>query len=295
MRYLVTGGSGFIGQALCSELVECGHHVVVLTRSAARSRPLLPGAVQLVETLAAVDSADAVVNLAGENIAGARWTPSRRDALRQSRLTTTRMLQHWIAGLPQRPPIVISGSAIGYYGPHGDEDLDEQSAAGEDFAALLCRDWEAEAMQIEALGPSVCRLRIGLVLDRGGGALARMLPAFRCGLGGPLGSGRQWMSWIHRRDLVALIRWLAEQRTGSGACNATAPAPVRNADFARALGRAVHRPAFIPAPALALRLALGELSSLLLTGQKVLPERAAREGFRFRYTDIEATLRELCA
>jgi uncharacterized protein (TIGR01777 family) len=286
MHVLITGGSGFIGRALARELLADGHRVTVLTRNATRTRARLPEAAGVVETLAEASAVDAVVNLAGENLAEGRWTPTRKQALRDSRLDTTRTLLAWMEAQPRRPGVLVSGSAVGWYGPRGDETLGEDAAPGEDFAAQLCCDWEAEAVKAEALGVRVCRIRTGLVLDPEGGALAKMLLPFRLGLGGPLGDGRQWMSWIVRADLVALIRWLLGNQGAQGAYNATAPNPVTNAEFARTLGHALHRPALLPAPGFALRLLFGEMAELLLTGQRVLPARATAQGFQFRYPEL---------
>jgi uncharacterized protein (TIGR01777 family) len=210
--------------------------------------------------------------------------------LRDSRINTTRRVLDWISAQSRRPAVLISGSAVGWYGPRGDEELGEGAQPGDDFAAQLCRDWEAEASKAQALGVRVCISRTGIVLDRGGGALAKMLLPFRFGLGGPIGSGRQWLSWIARADIVALIRWLATNENASGAYNATAPHPVTNSEFARALGEALHRPAILPMPAFALRLLLGEMAELVLTGQRVLPVRASAAGFRFTCPELPAAL-----
>lgn len=290
MNILITGGTGFIGTALCPLLVKSGHRLSVLTRQ--RGMPDTPG-IRWVGRLDEVDAADAVINLAGESLTAGRWNDARKRLFRESRIGTTRALVDWMAARTVPPRVLVSGSAIGYYGPRDNVPLDETAKHGGDFAAMLCRDWEAEAQRAEALGTRVCRLRTGIVLGRDGGALARMLPAFRMGMGGPLGNGRQWMSWIHRDDLVRLILWLLETQTFDGACNGTAPRPVTNADFARALGAALHRPARLPMPAPALRLMLGEMASLLLTGQRVLPIRAQAGRFRFRYPELDAALRDV--
>jgi len=290
MRYLITGGSGFIGTALCRALAETGAELTVLTRDPARARPRLPEGVRLVTDLARAGSADVAINLAGENLAQSRWSEARKRLLRDSRIATTRALCAWIERQSPRPRVVVSASAIGYYGARGDEPLDENAAPGEDYAARLCRDWEAEAQRAETFGLRVCRLRLGVVLDRDGGALARMLSAFRWGLGGPIASGRQWLSWIHRSDVVALIRWCVDRPTARGAYNATAPHPVTNAEFARALGRALQRPAFLRMPAIALKLLLGEMAQLLITGQRVLPARLLAEGFAFSFPELSDAL-----
>ena len=290
MHFLITGGSGFIGSALCRSLVADGHRATVLTRNPARARPRLPAHVGLVEALDAVDDVDAIVNLAGENLAAGRWTAKRKRAFFDSRVGTTRRLLEWIARQQRKPRVLVSGSAIGWYGPCGDEELSEESPSGTDFSAGLCRAWEAEAIKAEAFGVRVCRVRTGIVLDRDGGALKKMLLPFRLGIGGRMGDGRQWMSWIARSDLVALLRWLAEGADASGAYNGTAPTPVRNAEFARTLASALHRPALLATPALALKLLFGEMADLLLTGQRVLPVRATASGFHFRYPDLASAL-----
>lgn len=290
MRHLITGGSGFIGGALCRSLIADGHSVVVLTRDVQRARRRLPAQVALVERLHDAGAVDAIVNLAGENLSDRRWTAARKQALRASRIDTTRGLVDWIAAQERRPRVLVSGSAIGWYGPRCDEELDETARPGDDFAARLCRDWEAEAEKATALGLRVCRLRTGIVLDADGGALAKMLLPFRLGLGGRLGDGRQWMSWIAREDVVRLIRRLVDTESAQGAYNGTAPVPVTNADFTRVLGAALHRPAVLPAPAAALRLMLGEMAGLLLTGQRVVPARASAQGFRFRHPSLPAAL-----
>jgi len=291
MRYLITGGSGFIGHALCRDLVRDGHAVTVLTRNAAHAAARLPAAARCIERLDEATAADAIVNLAGENLADARWTAARKQRLLASRLDTTRALLAWIAAQTPRPRVLVSGSAIGWYGARGDEVLGEDATPGDDFAAQLCRAWEAEALRAGELGVRVCCVRIGLVVHPAGGALARMLLPFKLGLGGRLGDGRQWMSWIARSDLLRLLRWLADTEAASGAYNGTAPTPVRNAEFARILGDWLHRPALLPAPAFALKLLLGEMADLLLTGQRVLPQRALAQGFAFECAELAQALR----
>ncbi|MCL1500236.1 TIGR01777 family oxidoreductase [Xanthomonas nasturtii] len=292
MQLLITGGTGFIGQALCPALLQAGHKVSVLTRDPRRASRQLPG-VTAVDTLDGV-RADAVINLAGEPLAAGRWSDARKQRFRASRLGMTRQLHDWIAQQPvaQRPAVLISGSAVGYYGERGDTVLTETDTAGDDFSAVLCRDWEAEANTIAALGPRVSWVRTGIVLDRDGGALARMLPAFRFGGGGPFGDGRHWMSWIHRADMVALLLWLL-QHGEPGAYNATAPNPVTNADFARTLAQVLHRPALLALPAGVLRLGFGEMADLLLVSQRVLPQRALAAGFGFQYAHLDAALRAI--
>lgn len=292
MQLLITGGTGFIGQALCPALVQAGHQVSVLTRDLRRAARRLPG-MTVVDTLDGLQ-ADAVINLAGEPLAAGRWTDARKQRFRASRLGITGQLHAWIAQQPaeRRPAVLISGSAVGYYGERGDSVLTEADHPGDDFSAQLCRDWEAEAAKIGALGPRVSWVRTGIVLDRDGGALARMLPAFRFGGGGPFGDGRHWMSWIHRADMAALLLWLLEHGQ-AGAYNATAPTPVTNAEFARTLAHVLHRPALLALPASLLRLGFGEMAELLLVSQRVLPQRALDAGFRFQYVHLEAALRAI--
>lgn len=295
MNTLITGGSGFIGRMLCERLQAQGHRVMVLTRDPDTVRRLPGLHLRAVRTLDEAEQVEAIVNLQGENLAARRWTAARRRAFVESRVAFTRRLVDWVACRAQPPAVLVSASAVGWYGDRGDETLTETSTPGEDFAAQLCRDWETETTRAETLGIRVCRLRIGVVLDREGGALARMLPAFRLGAGGPIGSGRQWMSWITRADLVRMILWLLQAQGLSGVFNGTAPEPLRQADFARALGRALHRPAVLPMPAFALRALFGEMAGLLLGGQRVLPAAAMRAGFRFDHPDIDTALAAVLA
>jgi uncharacterized protein (TIGR01777 family) len=290
MHWLITGGSGFIGSALSRTLLADRERVTVLTRDIVRARTRLPTDVALVDSLGNARDVDVIVNLAGENLANRRWTRALKQEFRDSRIGTTRRVHDWIVAQPRKPRVLISGSAIGWYGPRADEELTEDAAPGDDFAAHLCRDWEDEACKAEALGVRVCRVRTGIVLGAGGGALAKMLLPFRLGLGGPIGSGRQWMSWVARDDLIALIRWLCKNEQASGAYNGTAPVPVTNADFAKALGRAVRRPASLPTPAFALKVLLGEMADMLLTGQRVLPARAIAAGFQFQFANLPTAL-----
>ena len=290
MHCLISGGSGFIGSALCRSLVADGHRVTVLTRNSARARRRLPAEVHLIERLDAATAVDAVVNLAGENLASGRWTAARKHEFVASRIGTTKHLIRWIEAEEQRPRVLVSGSAVGWYGALGDEVVSEDDEWGDDFSAHLCRDWEAEARSAEPLGVRVCVLRTGIVLDRDGGALAQMLLPFRLGFGGPLGSGRQWMSWVARADLVSLIRWLIDNESASGPFNGTAPVPVTNAEFAQTLARTLQRPALLRMPAFALKLLLGEMADIVLTGQRVVPKRATGMGFAFRYPQLAPAL-----
>jgi uncharacterized protein (TIGR01777 family) len=307
MRIIVTGGTGFLGHPLCRSLAEDGHDVVVLSRKgpaggASASKPGGGAGVRVVGWTGdastagwgrLVDGAGAVVNLAGESIAGRRWTDEQKSRLERSRLETTRAVFEAIGAAGQPPRVLVSGSAVGYYGPRGDEVLTEASAPGEDFLSRLAVRWEAEASKAASSRTRVVLLRTGIVLGRDGGALAKMLLPFKLGLGGPLGSGRQFMSWIHRADWVAMVRWALDADV-SGPLNGTAPMPVTNADFTRALGAALGRPAVLPAPAFALRLMLGEMADpLLLTGQRVVPERARAQGFTFRHGTLPEALADV--
>lgn len=294
MHVLVTGGTGFIGKALCEALLEREYEVTVLTRNAGKARDL-PFGTRVAMKMDGVGSYDVLINLAGENLAAHRWTEERKQLFIDSRVQATRRMVDHMRTAPDLPLLVISGSAIGWYGARGDEILSEQSTGGghDEFQAQLCRAWEAEARKAEKLGVRVCLLRTGLVLERDGGALPKMLPQFQAGLGGALGNGKQWMSWIHRDDLVAMILWLIDNERCKGVYNGTAPEPVTNAQFARELGRALGRPALLAMPTWALRAAVGGIADILLTGQRVLPGRALEEGFIFRYPDLPGALKAI--
>jgi len=296
MNILITGGTGFIGSHLSDRLIREGHSVTVTGRSAPGDLQL-PAGVRHFQADTTSPGAwqkeiglqDGIVNLAGEPIIG-RWSDEKKRRLRDSRIQTTR---HLVGGLPEGKAIrLCSASAVGYYGFHGDEALTEEDGPGTDFLAVLCRDWEREALRAADRGARVLITRFGIVLGKAGGALRRMLPAFRWGLGGPLGNGRQWFSWIHIQDLVDALVFLIGRPDAEGIFNLTAPDPVTNSEFTRALGQALRRPAILPAPAFALRRILGEFGSTLLEGQRVLPERLIREGFRFRFPTIREALAE---
>jgi uncharacterized protein len=287
VRVLVTGGTGFVGTALCHALRGAGHTVTV----ASRNPSTVEGAVGWDGAAAAVAESDAIVNLAGEPIAGGRWTAAQKRRIRDSRLEATRALVAAVATSARRPSVLVSASAVGWYGPRGDEPLDEDAPSGQGFLAEVCQAWEREAVAAEALGLRVVRLRLGIVLGPDGGALARMLPPFRAFIGGPIGSGSQWMSWIHRDDVTGIVVDALTDDRYRGAVNATAPQPVTNRDFATALGRTLARPSAIRTPAFALRLALGEMADMLVTGQRVLPRVADRLGYHWRYPELGAALR----
>jgi hypothetical protein len=290
MRILVTGGTGFIGQALCPRLAAAGHEVVVLTR---QSNPRLPkGVASSANRLDDVDagSVDAVLNLAGEPIGDARWTDARRRLLLESRVGTTSRLVQWMRAAQRPPRVLVSGSAVGYYGEQGDRLVTEDTKPTPGFTHDLCEAWEREADKASELGVRVCRVRIGVVLDRDGGALAKMLPAFRMGAGGRLGSGRHYFPWIHREDMAAICQWLLDNPRAKGAYNCSAPNPVTNAEFTKALGRAIGRPTVLPMPEAALKLLFGDLSELLLVSDRMVPRRLLDEGFEFLYPDLERAL-----
>ena len=293
---LVTGATGFIGRALTRRLIERGDRVVALSRDPARARRLLgdaPAIVGSLREIAPTQAIDAVVNLAGASVFGRPWTKQRRQVMAASRVGSTRTLVDWLAGRAQRPEVLASASAIGWYGAGGDTALDETSPVGSDFRAALCNAWEREATSATMLGLRVCRLRFGLVLGRDGKLLAGLLPFYRLGLGAKLGDGRQWLSWIHIDDAVELVLRSLGDPLFSGPINATAPKPVRQAEFAAALGRAVRRPALLRVPAFALNAGLGEMARLLLDSQRVLPRRAREIGFVFRCHDLETALDDL--
>ncbi|HMB82312.1 MAG TPA: TIGR01777 family oxidoreductase [Vicinamibacterales bacterium] len=295
MKIIIAGGTGFLGRPLTTALADDGHELVILTRE-----PRDSGGARVVRWnpngeigawASEIDGAGAVVNLAGEPIAGKRWTAAQKQRILDSRVDATRSLTAAIRAAAAPPPVFVSGSAVGYYGPLGDEIATEATPAGSDFLARVCLQWEQEAMRATSDRTRVACIRTGIVLERDGGALPQMLPPFWFGAGGPVGSGRQYWPWIHRDDWIALVRWAIATPAATGAINATAPHPVTNKTFADALGRAMHRPAFMPAPGFALRLLLGEMAdALLLSGQNAVPAKAERAGFAFRYARVDEAL-----
>jgi uncharacterized protein (TIGR01777 family) len=290
---LVTGATGFIGRRLVEALTSAGHHVTVLTRNPAKATTLRPP-LRVVTSLAQIpDDAriDAVINLAGEPIGNALWTWRKRRRILSSRLRTTRAVNRLVARLQQRPAVVVSGSAIGWYGLWQDETLTEFDGGKRCFTHRICDTWEREARKAQRLGVRVVRLRIGLVLGVEGGMLSQYLVPFEFGLGGPVGSGRQWMSWIERDDLVRLVAHVIATPSLTGPVNATAPAPVRNAEFARALAGALRRPALLRTPAAILHFMAGAFADeLMLGGQRVIPDKALLSGFVFRYENLRSAL-----
>jgi uncharacterized protein (TIGR01777 family) len=291
MNIAVTGGTGRIGSALVARLRERGNDVTLLSRSADRGVEWHPQ--EEPAPAEALAGRDAVVHLAGEDVAQ-RWTDDAKRRIRESRVLGTRNLVAGIRALPEadRPRVLVSGSASGYYGARGDEVVTEDDPPGDDFLAHVCIDWEAEARAAEDLGVRVVRVRTGVVLDREGGALAKMLPVFRAGIGGPVAGGRQAMPWIHLDDQVSLLLAPLDDDRWTGPVNASAPAPVTNREFSRELGRALRRPAFAPVPALAIRARYGEMASIVTAGVRMVPARAQSLGFTFAHPSLPEALRD---
>jgi uncharacterized protein (TIGR01777 family) len=297
MRIVLAGATGFLG-GLLRERLRSSHELVLLTRT-----PRGTAGVTEVEWhpdgtpgpwTHALDGADAVINLAGEPLVGRRWSRARKAELAASRVIPTRSLVAAIDHATARPRVLISASAVGYYGPHGSEVLTEDAPAGQDFLASICVEWENAALAAEPLGTRVVTIRTGLVLSSKGGALTPMLLPFRLGLGGPIGSGRQYWPWIHADDWCGIVELLLDRPEISGAMNLTAPSPVTNAAFAKTLGHVLRRPAMLPAPRLALRAVLGEVAdALLISGQRAEPTRALALGYTFAYENLETALRQI--
>jgi len=296
MRVLLTGGTGFIGQELCADLHASGHELLIVSRDPDKASEVLPETTLIRSTAAEFDEyhPEALINLAGEPIAEGRWTSTKKQRIIQSRVKATQSLVSLCERLgDHRPKVLVSASAMGWYGDQGDRTVTEDTPPREEFAHEICARWEAEAHKAEALGVRVAIARIGLVLDVGGGMLARTLPVFKLGLGGKLGSGKQFMPWIHRRDMVRVLIFLLERDDLSGPFNASAPHPVTNAEFTRKLASKLNRPALLPAPAAALKLAFGEMSRLLLTGADMRPARLQEAGFEFEFSRLEAALADI--
>ena len=292
---MIAGGTGFLGQKLGQRLVGEGHRVQTLTRRQTSTPDQItwnpdgsPGGLP-----PHLEGADAVVNLAGENLAHGRWTAARKAALVSSRVLPTRTLARAIAACARPPKVFVSASAVGYYGPHGDEPVTEATPAGTDFLARLCVDWEQEARAAETPRTRLAIIRSGVVLAKDGGALKKMLLPFKLGAGATLGSGAQYFPWIHADDWSSLAWWLIRNADAAGAFNATAPGPVNNHTFTKTLGRVLGRPAILNAPAFAMRIALGEMADMLLHGQRVMPVHAEQSGFQFTHRALEPALRSL--
>lgn len=300
MRVIITGGTGLIGRALTDSLAADGHTVTVLTRNP--DRPLnLPEGVTAVKWDAATaagwghlaDGADAIVNLAGEGIADGRWSDERKRAIYTSRVDAGKAVMEAVAAAGKKPAVLVQSSAVGYYGPRGAETLTEQSGPGSDFLAQVCFDWEASTAGADRLGIRRPVIRTGIALSNAGGAWPRIVLPFKMFAGGPIGSGSQYWPWIHIDDEVRAIRFLLERPDATGPFNLSAPTPLTNKEFAKEIGRVMGRPAFMPAPGAALKLAFGEMSTVLLDGQRAVPKRLLDLGFTFTYPTAEAAIRQL--
>ncbi|MCX5724023.1 MAG: TIGR01777 family oxidoreductase [Nitrospirae bacterium] len=301
MHIVVTGGTGFIGRPLCASLCQEGHRVTLLTRRKDDAQRLFGSAVTAIEWDGknagawehCLEGADAVINLAGAPIADGRWTDGRKRLLTESRVLATRLLVEALSRCASKPRMLISASGIGYYGASDDRVLDEGAARGQGFLADLCLAWEAEALRAAEFGVRVVTLRTGMVLEQEGGALPKMLLPFRLFVGGPILPGTQWVSWIHRRDHIGLIQWLLTTPSVSGPVNAGAPGAVTMNRFCELLGQVLHRPSWLPVPGFALQMALGELGTLMTTGQRVNPAKAISGGYVFHYPTLEPALRAI--
>jgi uncharacterized protein len=306
MRVFVAGGTGLIGTQLIRRLLERQDSVVLLTRRPSTAKERFGEACKTVEGdpmqaggwMDAIAECDAVINLVGEGIFNRRWNQEFKTLLRDSRIKSTEYVVQAISKNPKAPSgnskVLVNSSAIGYYGPHGDEELTENDSPGDDMMAQLCVDWEKAARGAETSGARVAIIRTGVVLDKEGGALPQMLKPFRTiGIGGPVGSGKQWVSWIHHADIAGIFLFALDHSGATGPINGTAPNPVTNKELAKAQGRALHKPAFLPAPGLMLRLALGEVAQVVTTGQRVLPKRALGLGYEFQYPAIDSALADL--
>ncbi len=299
MKILITGGTGFVGTQLTSRLIKDNHEVTILTRSLKGAKGSSPGVSYLEGDPTrngpwqeAIKNHDALINLAGASIFS-KWTEEHKKAIRESRVNTT---QNIIEGIPpqsQKGFTLFSTSAVGYYGFHKDEELIEESPPGNDFLARIAVEWEGEALKAREKGARVVITRFGIVLGEKGGALGQMIPLFEKYIGGPIGSGRQWFSWVHIKDLTEAFAFLLKHPEISGPVNVCSPNPVRNRDLAKALGKALHKPSFMPAPGFMVKWVLGEFGSVILEGQKVIPRRLLESGFTFQYPDIDAALKKI--
>ncbi len=291
-KVLVAGASGLIGTALTRELAGSGWEVVRLVRREVRSEGEVswdPARGEIEE--GAMDGVSAVVNLSGENVGAGRWTKARKEAILRSRVDATRTLVDAMRRAEKKPTVLVNASAVGIYGDRGDEVLSEGAASGRGFLAEVCRAWEAEAQLAEREGVRVAVMRLGVVIAKEGGALAKMLPVFRAGIGGKIGNGKQWMSWVSLDDVVAGLRWVIKEERGAGVFNLAAPNPVRNEEFTRALGRVLKRPAVLPVPVVVVKTLFGEMGEeALLASERAVPERLLAEGFRFRHVTLDEAL-----
>lgn len=302
MKILITGATGFIGKGLLGTLNEKGHEIIVLTRNPDSAKIYLPVHCEVVawnpEQTAlppgSLKGVDAVINLAGEGIADGRWSHDRKRKIIQSRVLSTRRLVDAMSNMKDKPKVFVSASAIGFYGDRGDEPLDETSSKGHGFLSKVCENWEDEIIKARDLGVRTVTLRVGMVLGHDGGALNKMLPPFKLGVGGKLGTGSQWMSWIHVKDMVNMMVHALENSSIDGTYNAVSPNPVRNREFTEILGRVQNRPTIFPVPQFVLKIVLGELSELLLGSQRVMAEKIIDTEFQFEYPQLEKALREVC-
>lgn len=299
MKILVTGATGLIGRGLCRSLTDDGHAVFAASRSPGKPPGLAAVEVHQWDpqagplSPAALDGVDAVVNLAGEPIDARRWSDQQKKLIRDSRVVTTRNLVAGLRSVDRKPAVLVSSSAVGLYGDRGDEQLEETSSAGRGFMSEVCEEWEREAGRAVELGIRVVQVRTGVVLSAEGGALKKMLTPFKLGVGGPLGNGKQWFPWIHIDDIVGIFRHAILTATLSGPVNGVAPNPVTNAEFTRELGRALHRPAFLPVPQMALKVLMGEMSEVLFGSQRVAPKAALDSGYAFHHPLLAEALADL--
>lgn len=295
-HYLISGGTGLIGSSLCQQLIAAGHEVTVLSRRPGSVEEKCGVGIKAFQSLTDITpdtTIDIVINLAGEPIANARWTDKRKKLLESSRIDLTREIVDWISSRKQKPECLISGSAVGWYGDGGDQVLTEQSSSSYEYTQRLCDAWEKEALLAAEMGVRVCIVRTGLVLSSSGGVLQKMLLPFKLGLGGNLGSGEQYMPWIHIIDMIRLLYFLATNKRANGVFNACSPNPVTNQEFTLELAQQLHRYSLFSVPTWALKIVLGEMSRLLLTGQRALPQRAIENGFSFTYPELNPALKNI--
>jgi uncharacterized protein (TIGR01777 family) len=294
MKIIIPGGSGMVGTLASAQLTAKGHRVIILSRDPqAAQRAGLPAGVEVRGWDAATAQGWGELNLVGENLGGGRWTPAQKKRILYSRKNAGKAIVQAVQQAQEKPGVVLQVSGVGYYGPSQGEIITESAPAGDDFPAQVCQAWEGSSQPVEALGVRRVVMRTGVVLSKRGGALKRMLLPFYFFVGGPLGDGKQWLSWIHEQDQIDLIEYFLENESSQGIYNVTSPQPVQNRDFARAIGKAMGRPAWMPAPAFAIRLLFGEMATVVLDGQRVVPDRLNAEGFKFRYAEPLAALRDI--
>jgi uncharacterized protein len=299
MKVLVIGATGLIGRALCQSLTAAGHTAIAVSRSPRKPPGLAVAEVhqwdyqQGMLPAVALAGVEAIVNVAGESIVARRWSDEQKKLIRDSRVVTTRKIVESLGALDARPGVFVSGSAVGFYGDRGDEQVDETSPPGRGFMSEICQEWEREAVRAKEIGVRVVQVRTGVVLSTGGGALQKMLRPFKLGIGGPLGSGRQWFPWIHINDIVGIFKHAILTASLAGPANGTAPQPVTNAEFTRQLGKVLHRPAFLPVPQVGLRILMGEMSEVLFVSQRVLSKATLASGYKFQFPSLAPALDDL--